>query len=205
MSDGAPRGRVRSRVWLALALGGALLAAALCLRCAKPEEPASAAPGATFAPTARANATEGAEEPSENAARTPSKHAPAAAGDAEQRPAPEGPQGEAAPPANTVARVMRLTDAHDRDLLAAIERKTGAAPPPAISDLIALRRRGASFDELDAFIRDALAGALVAQLEAKRWLRALRDPSASAQPEAATPLGEGGGKPRVQAPERVAK
>jgi hypothetical protein len=100
---------------------------------------------------------------------------------------------------SAVTHVLRATDAHDRDLLAAVERLTKASPPKAVYELIALRRSGATRDELQRFIDRELSGRLPIRVAASRWLRAtLPRPGQGAQPAQPPPMGSGGGRKLLQ-------
>ena len=101
--------------------------------------------------------------------------------------------------ASAVTHVLRATDAHDRDLLAAIERQTKASPSNAVYELIELRRSGATRDELQGFIDRELAGRLPIRVAASRWLRAaLPRPGLDVQPAQPPPMGSGGGRKLLQ-------
>lgn len=78
---------------------------------------------------------------------------------------------------NAVARAMRATDAHDRTLLADIERQTKKAPPKAVHALLALRKAGKSRAELERFIVAELAGDVVVRMLAMRWLDGRETPA----------------------------
>jgi len=93
--------------------------------------------------------------------------APAVADHAEPAATPD-----AGAPTN-IGRLMRATDAHDRDLLATIERKTHAAPPSTVRELLELRRAGKSRAELERFIDGKLGGGIAVRSAAMQWLRAI--------------------------------
>jgi hypothetical protein len=153
---------------LAVALGVAVMLAAIVLITARSRDASETPTGGT-----------------QIAANTPAAAPSGAAMTATQRDA-----GTSA-----VARVLRATDAHDRDLLAAIERQTKASPPKAIYDLIELRRSGATRDELQRFMDRELAGRLPLRVAAGRWLRAvLPRPGLDGQPAQPPPMGSGGGR-----------
>ena len=104
-----------------------------------------------------------------------------------------------------VAQVLRATDVHDRALLAGIERQTKASPPSTVHQLIELRRRGATRDELQAFIDRELSGRLPIRVAANRWLRAVL-PRPGLDPErAAPPRMGGGGGPKLLQPIEAAR
>ncbi len=171
---------------LAVALGAALALAAIVLISARDRRDASGArtrgtQTAVNAPAAPASAL---REPPPSAAE------------------PTATQRDAG--TSAVAHALRATDAHDRDLLAAVERQTKASPPNAVYDLIELRRSGASRDELQAFIDRELAGRLPIRVAAGRWLRAaLPRPGLDDQPAQPPPMGSGGGRKLLQPIEPV--
>jgi hypothetical protein len=104
--------------------------------------------------------------------------------------------------ANAVSRMLRVTDDADRALLSEIERRTRSAPPPAVHELIALRRSGAPRVELERLIGTRLGGAIALRLAALRWLNAVapRSGADAARDAGAVPpaFGKGGGARRMQ-------
>ncbi len=162
MADRKPK-----RIPIGIALAGAAVLAVLGTWCATYSDPASNPPSTLG--------------PSENAATTGSEHAmhaiaapPPATEDAGAR-VVAGPNADAgtAPPENSVARMMRATDAHDRVLLSDIERQTKRAPSAAVHELLALRRAGKSREELQQHIEHAFQGQALERMLATRWLRAI--------------------------------
>ena len=105
-------------------------------------------------------------------------------------------------PQSATARALRAGDEADRNLLADIERQTRTNPPDAIRELLALRRSGATREQLDQFIGQRMTGtSLAVQIAARRWVRAVfEEPGAApSSPQPVAPaLGAGGGQKRVQ-------
>lgn len=186
----------------ACALGLGLLAIVRCVEHAEgPRTARSATQQGDGAAATRAEGAAPSAATAANARGDRDPEAPAGATPAAAEPA-ASPTGAAEPADNAVARMMQRTDAADRALLADIEQKTHAPPPPAIHTLLAMRRRGASHDELSRFIEEALASELIARLEAARWLREIsggpKTEDAGAAIPTTGPLGTGGGTRRVQ-------
>ena len=157
MSD--PRYRAIRRT-LSLVAGLALAAAfaVMAVRCTSPAR-------RDAGPAPSAEATHGHEPPS-GAPAIPSASAPEAKLEARaSSPDAGAPTG--------VGRLMRATDAHDRDLLARIERETHAAPPAPVRQLLELRRAGRPRAELEQFIHEELGGGVPVRRAAMRWLRAI--------------------------------
>jgi hypothetical protein len=136
-------------------------------------------------------------EHSQGAEAEPPAKAPAAA------PAPL-PNVEAAEPAaessrpggTTIGRLMGVTDAHDRTLLADIERKAGQAPDESVYRLLELRRAGKPRAELERFIQNDMQGGIAVRMSAMKWLRGLYgDPEPALSNE---PLLRGPGDPDPQ-------
>jgi hypothetical protein len=144
---------------------------------------------------------EGASEAGRAATSAPVSAAGTAATAAPSTPAPSVPPVPAQIPRpardagpSDVAQVLRATDEHDRALLAAIERQTKASPSQTVYALIALRRQGATREELEQFIARELSGQLFVRVAAQRWLRAVMPrPGIEPQP-APPPMSQGGGK-----------
>jgi hypothetical protein len=109
------------------------------------------------------------------------------------------PRAEPDAAISDVAQALRATDAHDRALLADIERRTRSSPPASAHELIAMRRRGASREELERFIEAELSGQLWIRVAAQRWLRAVQ-PRPGLQPAQREPpeFGRGGGPKLVK-------
>ena len=97
---------------------------------------------------------------------------------------------------------MRATDEADRQLLADLEREMHAAPPAAVSELLALRRGGAAHDELRRFIGERLGSPISVRIAAMHWLNAVAAdpaaPSSPAAPSIPSSFGQGGGPRRMQ-------
>ena len=121
-------------------------------------------------PTAASNAepSQGAEEaepPAPVAANEPAHKAGA-------EPAAHEPAEERDAGVTSIGRLMQVTDAHDRTLLADIERKSNVAPDKTVYELLALRRADRPRAELERFIQDDLQGGIAVKMIAMRWLRA---------------------------------
>lgn len=147
--------------------------------------PAASAPAPGSAPAAEPTAA-----PAPRSAPAAEPTAAASATDPQQQ----------AQPLNTVVRMMRATDDADRQLLSELEQQTHAAPPAAVTELLALRRGGATREELQRFISERLASPLPVRIAAMHWLNAVSDNGAASnsQPAAPAPFGQGGGPRRVQ-------
>lgn len=96
-----------------------------------------------------------------------------------------------------VARFMRNSDQHDRQLLANVERETQKSPSPEVMELLAQRRAGASREQLERFIDTELGSDLRVRLAAKRWLR---DSMGDLAPKPSPRPGETDGPRQVQSP-----
>jgi hypothetical protein len=97
--------------------------------------------------------------------------------------------------------MLRITDDADRTLLSEIERTTRSGPPPAVHELIALRRTGAPRAELERAIVDRLGSPVVLRLAAMRWLNRVAPPPGATReaiPSVPAELGQGGGSRRIQ-------
>lgn len=103
-----------------------------------------------------------------------------------------------------VARLMRSTDEHDRELLSSVERETGRAPSQALVDLVQRRQAGAVEAELRRMVDSQLQGDLRERMAAERWLRAVF-PSSSAPLSPAPAPGTGGGERRLAPLQRSPK
>lgn len=107
----------------------------------------------------------------------------------------------AAPPeGNPVARLMRSSDVHDRDLLAEVERTTGRGASAMLVELVQQRRAGASPNALQQAV-EALPD-LRERAAAQRWLRAVFPGAANAIGSSPQP-GAGGGSQRLTPLQRV--
>jgi hypothetical protein len=173
----------RKRVAIAIAGAAALSVVSVC--CIRHGEEAERVHGAATAGDSVAQATPDTSPIMAEAltsARDAAVRDPAARDAAAHEPA--APKNED----NAVARAMRATDAHDRALLADLERQTKKAPPPAVHTLLGLRRQGASRAELERFIAEQLARDLVVRMLATRWLNAHTAPHGGAQPASPKPI-----------------
>lgn len=92
---------------------------------------------------------------------------------------------------NTIGRLMKVTDAHDRSLLSRIERKAQREPDATVYQLLELRRAGKPRAELERFIQTELKGGLAVRVIAMRWLRSIHG-----EPES-----EADGKPLLRGPD----
>jgi hypothetical protein len=98
--------------------------------------------------------------------------------------------------ATSIGRLLEITDAHDRTLLADIERKSNVAPDETVYQLLALRRAGKPRAALERFIQDDLQGGVAVKMIAMRWLREIHgEPSPAPSGE---PLLRGPGEPDPQ-------
>lgn len=111
-------------------------------------------------------------------------------------------QQNAAPDAGStsVGKLMQVTDAHDRTLLADIERKAEQTPDKSVYQLLELRRAGKPRAELERFIQNDLKGGVAVKLSAMKWLRAIHG---EPDPEPPSELLRGPGEPDPQ--DRVVK
>lgn len=178
------------RTLLIAALGASAVVASLALRCAHSAD----------VPPPPEDATSGAENPPAPIAQPSAGPAPdpPAAPPATRATAPDAGTPAAPPADNTIARALHATDEHDRALLADIERRTHADPPPAVRELLALRHRGASRAELDRFIAEHLHDDLRVRIAAQRWARAVAPLPSDAPAQTDTSFGRGGGVRRVK-------
>lgn len=139
-----------------------------------------------------AEASQGADEaepPAPVAATEPARSA-------EAEPAADEPAEARDAGATSIGRLMEISDAHDRTLLADIERKSHMAPDKTVYRLLALRRAGKPRVELERFIQNELQGGVAVKIIAMRWLR-----STHGEPEPAPsgePLLRGPGEPDPQ-------
>jgi hypothetical protein len=168
------------------ALGAGVVIASLALRCGHRRDLQQPPP----------DVTSGAEQEPAVAAAPNGVQAPEPARVAAPPATPDA--ATAAPPDNPIARALHATDAHDRELLADIERSTHADPPPAVRELLALRHRGANRAELDRFIADHLHENLNVRIAAQRWVRAVAPLPSDPPPPADSDFGRGGGVQRVK-------
>lgn len=106
----------------------------------------------------------------------------------------------AAPPSSALARLWQR-DAHDAALLADAERRLGGAPPAELRELVAMRARGATRDELAAFIDARIGPDLRVRPIAMSWLRRVSGEPAAAPTE--LPLSRSTGRSRLARPVRV--
>jgi hypothetical protein len=109
---------------------------------------------------------------------------------------PQPPEDEDQPEAslNPIARYLRNSDAHDRDLLATIERETKRSPSPEVMELLSMRRAGVAPQELARFIDTELPNDVRVRMAARRWLR---ESNGTPAPPASPLPGAGGGARRV--------
>jgi hypothetical protein len=173
--------------WLSVAALG-VAGALLSLRCVHQHSNESVEPAA---------ASVGAERKvpaviAQDAAAT----AEAEAEDLEQGAEPQPPEDEDEGDASlhSIAQYLRNSDAHDRDLLATIERETKKSPSPEVMELLSMRRAGAGPEELTRFIDRELGKDVRVRVAAKRWLR---ESSGIPAPPASPAPGGGGGTRRV--------
>lgn len=91
---------------------------------------------------------------------------------------------------------------HDRDelaLFADLQRRTGHPAPPAVRELVELRRSGADEAELERLAKERLAGDPLARATVLRWL-ARRRAEASGAGAAPAPAARPVGRPPAVAP-----
>jgi hypothetical protein len=89
------------------------------------------------------------------------------------------------PGGTTIGRLMEVTDANDRTLLADIERKAGQPPDKTVYQLLELRRAGKPRAELERFIQSELQGGIAVRMSAMKWLRKVHgepEPAPSNEP-----------------------
>jgi hypothetical protein len=167
----------RRRIVLGLALAAVLsIATVCCIQHGEEAERASAAHGTASSGDEVAAQPSGAAPALAELARASDAGMPDAS-DASNASKSSAREPKAAPQGNAVARAMRATDAHDRTLLADIERQTKKPPPKAVHALLALRKEGKSRAELERFIAAQLAGDVVVRMLTMRWLDGRETPA----------------------------